>query len=335
MPKKLLVFALCLSAAPLAAQRTSNFPVIGRVIREDPRIDKLIPPDARIEVLASGFEWCEGPLWVKDGGYLLFSDIPRNSIMKWQEKQGVTLFMKPSGYTGIVDYGREPGSNGLLLDPKGRLVMCEHGDRRISRLEPDGGKRTLADNYMGKRFNSPNDGVFRSNGDLYFTDPAFGLPKRFDDPRRELDFCGVYLLSADGKVTLLTKELSRPNGIALSPDEKTLYVANCDMERPIIMAYPLKADGTIGAGRVFYDASLNPEKLRGVPDGMKVDREGSLFASGPGGILVIAPDGKRLGRITSGQTMSNCAWGDDGSMLYITSDMYLVRIKTSTRGMGW
>ncbi|HSW50317.1 MAG TPA: SMP-30/gluconolactonase/LRE family protein, partial [Bryobacteraceae bacterium] len=248
---------------------------------------------------------------------------------------GVTLFMKPSGYTGVVDYGREPGSNGLLLDPRGRLVMCEHGDRRISRLEPGGGKRTLADNYMGKRFNSPNDGVFRSNGDLYFTDPAFGLPKRFEDPQRELDFCGVYLLRADGSVTLLTREMSRPNGIALSPDEKTLYVANCDMARPVIMAYPLNADGTIGAGRVHYDTSSNPEKLRGAPDGMKIDKDGNLFASGPGGILVIAPDGTRLGRITSGQTMSNCAWGNDGSMLYITSDMYLVRIKTTTAGAGW
>jgi gluconolactonase len=335
MTKRLAVLALCLSAAPLAAQRTNNFPSIGRVIREDPRIDKLIPSDARIEVVASGFEWCEGPLWVKDGGYLLFSDIPRNSIMKWQEKEGVTLFMKPSGYTGVVDYGREPGSNGLLLDPKGRLVLCEHGDRRISRLEPDGGKRTLADNYMGKRFNSPNDGVFRSNGDLYFTDPAYGLPKQFGDPRRELDFCGVYLLSSDGKVTLLTREMSRPNGIALSPDEKTLFVSNCDAARAVIMAFPLKPDGTIGPGRVFYDASSNPDKLPGLPDGMKIDKAGNLFASGPGGIHVIAPDGTRLGRIASGQSMSNAAWGNDGSMLYITSDMYMVRIKTTTAGMGW
>jgi gluconolactonase len=335
MTKKLALAAFCVSFLPVWAQRTTNFPAIGRVVREDARIDKLIAQDARIEVLASGFEWCEGPVWEKDGGYLLFSDIPRNSIMKWQEKAGITLFMKPSGYTGVVDYGREPGSNGLLMDLKGRLVMCEHGDRRISRLEPDGGKRTLADNYQGKRFNSPNDGVFRSNGDLYFTDPAFGLPKQFNDTRRDLDFCGVYLLTTDGKVTLLTRELSRPNGITLSPDEKTLYVANCDRARPVIMAYPLNADGTIGAGRVHYDASSNPEKLQGVPDGMKIDKAGNLFASGPGGILVIAPDGTRLGRITTGQTMANCAWGNDGSMLYITSDMYLVRIKTTTMGTGW
>jgi gluconolactonase len=316
----------------LLGQRTTNFPAIGRVVREDPRIDTLIPKDARIEVLASGLEWSEGPVWMRDGGYLLFSDIPRNSIMRWQEKEGVTLFMKPSGYTGVTDYGREPGSNGLILDPKGRLVLCEHGDRRISRLEPGGGKRTLADNYQGRRFNSPNDGVFRSNGDFYFTDPAFGLPKRFEDPSRELDFCGVYRLSAAGEVTLLTKDLPRPNGIAFSPDEKTLYVTNSDGKRSVWMAFPVQPDGTIGVGRVFSDATPLAGKLPGGPDGMKVDRAGNLFASGPGGIHVIAPDGTRLGRIETGERIANCAWGDDGSTLYMTSDMYLVRIKTSTKG---
>ena len=335
MKMRLGVIALCLLAAPLMAQRTKNFPAIGRVVREDPRIDKLIPKDARIEVLASGFEWTEGPVWIKDGGYLLFSDIPRNSVMKWKEMEGVSLFMKPSGYTGVADYGREPGCNGILIDPKGRLVFCEHGDRRMSRLEPGGGKRTLADNYMGKRLNSPNDGVFSSNGDLYFTDPPYGLPKRWEDPSRELDFCGVYLLSADGKLTLLTREMSRPNGIALSHDEKTLYVANSDPARAVWMAFPLKSDGTVGVGRVFRDVTAMAGKMPGSPDGMKVDRSGNLFATGPGGIHIMTPDGVSLGRIETGERIANCAWGDDGSVLYLTSDMYICRIRTSTKGMGW
>ncbi len=308
---------------------------MGQVVREDPAIDRLIPRDARIEVLASGMKWSEGPLWVKDGGFLLFSDIPRNSIMKWKQGEGLSLWMKPSGYTGIADYGAEPGSNGLAVDAEGRMVFCEHGDRRISRLEPGGGKRTLADAYQGKRFNSPNDLVFKSNGDLYFTDPPYGLPQRAKDPTRELDFCGVYRLSKGGALTLLTRELGLPNGLAFSPDEKTLYVAQSDPQRAIWMAYPVREDGTLGAGRVFADVTPMVKQLPGLPDGMKVDRAGNVFASGPGGIHVYAPDGRRLGRIDTGQRTSNCAWGDDGATLYMTADSYLCRIRTVTRGAGW
>jgi gluconolactonase len=317
------------------AQDSTNFPAIGQVVRLDPALDRLVAPEARIEVLASGFEWSEGPAWIKEGKYLLFSDIPRNSIYKWKEGAGITLYMKPSGYTGVDDYGAEPGSNGLLLDARGRLVLCEHGDRRISRLEPAGGKRTLVDNYMGKRLNSPNDAVYRSNGDLYFTDPPYGLPKRWDDPRRELDFCGVYRLATDGSLTLLAKNMTRPNGIAFSPDEKTLYVAQSDPASAIWMAYPVEEDGTLAAGRVFYDTTPQMGKLPGSPDGLKVDREGNLFATGPGGVYVITPQGKLLGRIDTGERTANCAWGDDGSMLYITADTYLCRIRTRTRGAGW
>lgn len=331
--------AVLLSVVPLAlAQGESgdNYPTIGRVERHDPRFDKLVPPDAKIEVLASGFEWTEGPVWIADdGGYLLFSDIPRNSVMKWRQGEGVSLFLKPSGYTGVVDYGREPGSNGLLLDREGRLVFCEHGDRRVSRLEPGGGKMTLADSYQGKRLNSPNDAVFKSNGDLYFTDPPYGLPERFDDPRRELDFCGVYRLSTDGELTLLTDQMTRPNGIAFSPDEKTLYVAQSDPAAAVWMAFDVRSDGTLGEGRVFFDATSWVGKKKGLPDGLKVDREGNLFATGPGGVHVFAPDGTHLGSIDTGEATANCAWGDDGTVLYMTADMYICRIQTSTRGLGW
>jgi gluconolactonase len=332
-----LVLLPALSGALLWGQATQsgNYPSIGRVVREDPRLDRLIPQNARIDVLGAGFAWSEGPVWVKDGGYLLFSDIPRNSVMKWKEGEGVTLFLKPSGYTGVVDYGREPGSNGLILDPQGRLVSCEHGDRRVSRLEKEGGKRTLADNYQGKRLNSPNDAVFHANGDLYFTDPPYGLPKNFDDPRRELDFCGVYRLSKDGRLTLLTRELVRPNGIGFSPDYRTLYVAQSDNARAIWMAFPVKDDGTLGPGRVFADVTSLMGKLPGAPDGLKVDRDGNLFATGPGGVHVYAPDGTRLGRIETGERTANCAWGGDGSTLYMTADMYICRIRTTTRGLGW
>lgn len=326
---------LALSASTLMAQRTTNFPGIGKIHRYDPRLDQILAPDTKIEAIGFGFEWAEGPVWIKDGGYLLFSDIPRNSIMKWKEGEGVTLFLKPSGYTGVVDYGHEPGTNGLTVDSQGRLVSCEHGDRRIARLEKDGGKRTLVDNYMGRRLNSPNDLVYKSNGDLYFTDPPYGLPKNWDDPRRELDFCGVYRLSKDGKLTLLTKDLTRPNGLAFSPDEKKLYVAVSDPKKAIVMEYPMNDDGTLGTGRVFADLTESVDKLPGLPDGMKVDRNGNLFTTGPGGIYIFASDGKRLGRIETGEKTANCAWGGDGSTLYMTADMYLCRVKTLTKGAGW
>lgn len=329
----LSLVALC--SVPMAAQRTKNFANIGQVVRLDPRLDAILAPDAKLEVIASGFEWSEGPVWSKQGNFLLFSDIPRNSVMKWTPEQGVSLYMKPAGYTGITDYGHEPGSNGLFLDKEGRLLSCEHGDRRISRLEPGGGKRTLADNYQGKRLNSPNDLTQKSNGDIYFTDPIYGLPDHENDKRRELSNCGVYRVKADGTVTLLTAELSRPNGIAFSPDEKTLFVANSDPDRAIWMSFPVKDDGTLGAGKIFADVTGMVKQHKGLPDGMKIDRNGNLFASGPGGIHIYAPDGKLLGRIDTGEATSNCAWGDDGSTLYITADMYVCRIKTKTRGNGW
>jgi gluconolactonase len=310
---------------------------LGEIERLDAALDQLLPPDAQIEVLAKGFTWTEGPVWVpdKDGGYLLFSDIPRNSVYQWQPRLGVRLFLHPSGYTGRAFYGLEPGSNGLLLDPQGRLVLCEHGDRRIAVLTDGGGKRTLVDNYQGKRLNSPNDAVYMSNGGLYFTDPPYGLPDRWEDPRRELDFCGVYRLAKDGQLVLLTAEMTRPNGIALSPDEKTLYVAQSDPQAAIWKAFPVLEDGTLETGRVLFDATEWVGKRPGLPDGMAVDKQGHLWATGPGGVLILTPEGRLLGRLNTRQRTSNCAFGEDGKTLFITADSYLCRIRTLATGVGF
>lgn len=334
---KTLLFASLVFLALTAQAQT--YPTIGQVVRADPRLDKLIPVSAKLEVLASGFVWAEGPIWVKDGGYLLFSDVPQNTIFKWTEKDGLSTFLKPSGYTGAGEYSDEPGSNGLTLDGKGRLVLCEHGDRRVSVMPLNGGgKRTVADNFEGKRFNAPNDVVVHSNGSYYFTDPPYGLAKKEADPSRETPLFGVYraTLAENGKpasVKLVIEDLTRPNGLAFSPDEKTLYVAQSDPARPVIMAYPMQADGSVGKGRVFFDAMpLIKQNLPGLPDGIKTDRDGNIWSTGPGGVLIIAPDGTLLGRIDTGQATANCGWGDNGSTLYITADGYLCRIKTTAKG---
>ena len=320
-----------------AVSSAQEIRTLGSIEHLDPEFDKLIPPDARIEVLAHGFAWCEGPVWVPDatGGYLLFSDIPRNSVFRWKEGEGVRLFLHPSGYTGNTFYGLEPGSNGLVLDPEGRLVLCEHGDRRVAVLTRDGGKRTLVDNYLGKRLNSPNDAVYKSNGDLYFTDPPYGLPRHWDDPRRELDFCGVYRLSKDGQLTLLTAEMTRPNGIGFSPDERTLYVAQSDPKAALWKAFPVHENGTLGTGRVFFDATHWVGERPGLPDGMAIDANGHIWATGPGGVLVFTPAGRLIGRLDTGQRTANCAFGEDGKTLFIAADSYLCRVRTLAKGLGY
>ncbi|MEJ7685321.1 MAG: SMP-30/gluconolactonase/LRE family protein [Segetibacter sp.] len=223
-------------------------PTIGKVISLDPRFDLLIDKNEKIEVLADSFMWSEGPVWVKDSNYLLFSDVKRNTIFKWKDGEGLSHFLKPSGYTGHGTYSDEPGSNGLIINNKGELVACEHGDRRISAMPLSaGGKRTLADNYRGKLFNSPNDIVQKSNGDYYFTDPAYGLPK---NPLSRNEIMGVYRISKNGMITLLVDNMT-PNGLAFSPDEKILYVAQSLPAKAIIMSFPVKADGTLGAGKIF------------------------------------------------------------------------------------
>jgi gluconolactonase len=260
--------------------------------------------------------------------------VPRNHILRWKEGQGISVFLQPSGFTGRLPYGREPGSNGLTLDRQGRLVACEHGDRRVSVLLPDGGKKTLADSHDGKRFNSPNDVVVKRDGSVYFTDPPYGLPKQADDPRREQPHFGVYRIAPDGAVTLLTAEMVRPNGLAFSPDEKILYVAQSEGSAAVVNAYPVNADGSLGKGRLFFDATpMAKSGMKGLPDGLKIDRDGNVWTTGPGGVLIIAPDGKLLGRIETGEATANCTFGGpDGSELYITADMYLCRVRTTTRG---
>jgi len=310
---------------------------VGKLIVKDPRFYELVDRAAEIEVLCSGFKWTEGPVWVPQGKYLLFSDIPNNAVFRWKEGEGCSLYLKPSGYTGKDPRRGEMGSNGLALDPKGRLVLCQHGDRRVAVMdaplsEPRPKFLTLASSYEGKRLNSPNDLVFRSDGSLYFTDPPYGLEKGEKDPAKELPFQGVYRLTPDGKLTLLTKELTRPNGIGFSPDEKILYVANSDPNLPVWFAFDVQKDGTIKNKRIFHDSSPWRKDMKGLPDGLVVDTKGNLFATGPGGVCVFAPDGTLLGIIFTGQATSNCAWGDDGSVLYMTCDDYLMRVRTKTKG---
>jgi gluconolactonase len=328
---------LLISVFANMAMAQKSYPTMGKIIYEDPAFEKLLPKDSKIEVLASGFEWSEGPVWVKDGGYLLFSDVPKNKVYKWEEKSGLSVFLEPSGYTGRGVYSDEPGSNGLIIDSKGRLVSCEHGDRRISAMPLNvGGKITLADNYEGKRFNSPNDVVEHSNVSYYFTDPPYGMMKKHEDPSRELPHFGVYRIAKDGKVSLQIDNLTRPNGLAFSPDGKTLYVAQSDPEKAIWMSYPIDANGNAGKGTLLYDATPMVKKgMNGLPDGLKIDKDGNLWSSGPGGMIILSPTGKLLGRIEMGELTANCAWGDDGTTLYITADGYVCRVKTNTKGAGW
>jgi gluconolactonase len=299
----------------------------------DPRLDALVPRDARFETVVEGRAWVEGPVWLP-GGTLLFTDIPANAVLAWREGEPVRVHLERAGYTGSASYaGRERGANGLALDGAGRLVLCEHGDRRVTRLAADGTKQVIADRWDGKRFNSPNDVVVRANGEVWFTDPPFGLPRTFDDPARELPFAGVYRVPPDGAPALATRDLSAPNGLAFSPDERTLYVANADRKRPVWTAFPVRDDGTLGAGRAFADASAWVGRFPGSPDGLKVDATGNVFATGPGGVYVFAPDGTHLGTLRTGVATSNVAFGgSDGAALYVTATTRVLRLRTTTRG---
>lgn len=307
-------------------------PAVGAIERLGPGIDAIVPRDARIEQLASGFLFTEGPVWHPDG-FLLFSDPNANTIYRWTPDGAVSVYRAKSGYAG-VDVGRyrQPGSNGLTLDTEGRLSINEHGRRRVVRLEKNGTVTVLADRHEGRRLNSPNDLVYSSTGALYFTDPPFGLPQVFDDPAKETPFSGVYRLS-NGRLALVARDLTGPNGLAFSPDERWLYVSNWDVQRKVIMRYPVLANGSLGAGTVFVDATTSHPGEQAW-DGLKVDRAGNLYAAGPGGIWVIAPDGTRLGTIAPPETPANLAWGDqDGRTLYMTARTGLYRIRLNIPGV--
>ena len=316
--------------APRVARNATG--TLGTITRLDPAVDALLADDARVEILIDGVQWAEGPVW-SDGG-LYFSDVPQNTIYRWTPQTGVMPFLQPSGYTGPTPRGGEPGSNGLTLDRQGRLVMCRHGDRQVARLEPDGKITALADKYDGRRFSSPNDLCHDRKGNLYFTDPPYGLEKKDADPNKEMDLNGVYLLRVNGDLVRTPIDLKFPNGIALSPDEKSLYICVSDPKNPVIMKYEVQPDGNVANGRVFFDATaLAAKKAPGLPDGMKFDVYGNLWATGPGGVMILSPQGKHLGTLATNVPTANCAWGDDGSTLYITANHNVCRIRTKTKGI--
>ena len=304
---------------------------IGRFERLHPDLGNIIATDAKIEIIAEGFQWSEGPVWIENKKMLLFSDIPPNTIYKWTAEKGKELYLTPSGYTGSEPRKGETGSNGLILNNKGQLVLCQHGDRRMALMDapiddPKPKFITLADNYQGKKFDSPNDAVYKSNGDLYFTDPPYGLEKNVDDPLKEAPYQGVYKLSVDGKITLLTNTLTRPNGIAFMQGEKTILIANSDSKKPYWYAYDLDENGLFKNERIFYDATKEAAKEKGGADGLKVDQKGTIFATGPGGIWIFDKTGTVLGKIKINELTSNCALADDDKTLYVTADMYVLKI---------
>lgn len=301
------------------------------IVRKDAALDGIVPRGARLEKLADGFRFTEGPVWVPDG-CLLFSDPNSNVIHRWTPDGDLSIFRTKSGYAGadIGLYG-QPGSNGLTLDRDGRLTICEHGNRRVTRLEKNGSITVLADRYEGKRLNSPNDLVYRSDGALFFTDPPFGLPKFHDDPRRELPYTGVYCLY-NGELKLVSNDLTGPNGIAFTPDESGLYVSDWDENRKVIMLYDVGAAGALSNGRVFFDMDGAPgaEAL----DGLKVDQRGNVYSSGPGGVWIISPGGAHLGTIRGPELPANFAWGDeDGRTLYMTARTGLYRMRLLVPGV--
>jgi gluconolactonase len=313
----------------IACSSPKERPTMGSVERVDAALDALIDSNAKPEIIAEGFDWSEGPVWVEQENMLLFSDVPKNIVYKWTEAKGLEKFLEPSGYTSDLLRGGEMGSNGLTLNSLGQLVLCQHGDRRVAILETDYQNpkptfRTLAGDYQGQKFNSPNDVVFDKQGNLYFTDPPYGLLKQTEDSSKQIPFQGVYKVKPDGSVILLVDSLTRPNGIALSPDEKTLYVANSDGPVAKWYSFELTGDSLTHAKIFFWTRYVEGEK--GAPDGLRVHKSGNIFATGPGGIWIFDPTGNVLGKIKIPEATANCAFGPDQKILYTTSDNYILRI---------
>jgi len=341
-PSRRLVIAACAALSATASQSLASavivqdYPSVGKVLRFDPALDRLIAPGARIEQLATGYTWSEGPVWISEGGFLLFSDVPENRIYRWSEGEGASVFLDPSGYAGPdASRFREPGSNGLIAGPAGSILMADHGNRAIARVDLVTHEKTLlATQYEGRRFNSPNDLVQAVDGAIYFTDPPYGLKDMDQSPDKELAHNGVYRLDPDGSVTLLVEDLTFPNGVALSPDEQTLYVAQSDPARAVLLAYDLSARGEVSKGHVLHDftGDVRPDNP-GLPDGMAVDAEGNIFVTGPGGVSILTPTGVLLGRIDTAGAAANCVFGPEGD-LYITAGARLLKVPTLTRAQG-
>ena len=336
--KNLFIFSLLVVIAACGNDQENKdqemkYKNIGTIERLDPALDNIISANAKTEIIAEGFEWSEGPLWVEKHKMLLFSDVPMNTIYKWTEAKGKEVYLKPSGYTGTEpSVCKEPGSNGLTFDKNGDLVLCQHGDRRMARMDapldkPEAKFITLADKYNGKRFSSPNDAVYNSAGELFFTDPPYGLQTQDDsDTKKEISFNGVYKVKANGEVILLVDSITRPNGIAFTPDEKKLIIACSDPARPNWYIYEVNGD-SLTNGKIFYNAAEEGKTMRGLPDGFKIDKNGNIFASGPGGIYIFNSEAKKLGMIKLENAASNCALSTDEKTLYITNDMYVLRVK--------
>jgi gluconolactonase len=325
-------YFICLLFAIVAACTTnSQFKTMGSVEKFDPSLDNIISSAAKAEVIAEGFEWSEGPLWVEKYKMLLFSDVPKNIVYKWTQEKGKEIYLTPSGYTASLPRVGEMGSNGLLLDKTGKLVLCQHGNRQMARMnselsDPKPLFTTLAGSYMGKRFNSPNDAVYNSKEELFFTDPPYGLVKNMIDPEKEIPFQGVYKVKKDGTVVLLTDSITRPNGIAFFPGEKKLLVANSDPLKPNWYVFDVAGD-SLKNGKIFYNASYREKNWKGLPDGLKIDKNGNVFATGPGGVYIFNSAGKKLGLIRLDEATSNCALSPDEKTIYITNDMYVLRMK--------
>ena len=329
----LLVFMIACNSNPENKNQEMKYKNIGTIERFDAALDNIISANAKPEIIAEGFEWSEGPLWVEKQSMLLFSDVPMNTIYKWTEAKGKEVYLKPSGYTGTEpSLCKEPGSNGLTFDKNGNLVLCQHGNRQMARMDapldkPEAKFITLADKYNGKRFSSPNDAVYNSAGELFFTDPPYGLQTQDDsDAKKEISFNGVYKVKTNGEVILQVDSITRPNGIALTPDEKKLIVACSDGAHPNWYIFDISGD-SLTNGKIFYSAAEEARTMKGGPDGFKIDKNGNVFATGPGGVYIFNSGGKKLGHIKLDDATSNIALSPDEKTIYITNDMYVLRFK--------
>jgi gluconolactonase len=335
----LTIISAC-AAEPAADRTPPKIEIVGnaKVDRWDPAMDAIVPADWKIEKLAEGFGWAEGPIWVKNGNYLLFTDVPGNKMWKWSEKGGLEKFLDPSGAADPDPaIWREAGANGLAILDKDSILLADTGSRAIQKLDLRTKQKTpVATLFDGKKLSSPNDVTRMKSGVLFFTDPPYGFAKGDAAAQKEMPFNGVYRMGKDGTVSVVEKELHRPNGVALSPDERTLYVTQSDPGKAIINAYTLDAAGNVTGKRLFQDLTdLVSKDAPGLPDGLTVAADGTIFTSGPGGVLVISKDGKRLGRIGDGKATANCKFGDDGKTLYLTSHDMLARIRLNVKGAGF